>query len=104
MQRVLAPLQITDLAMLARAAAIDQASHDLLADASATARRQDIVGAVLPRHMPNSPGRPAVLASKDLPAPPNGAARHASRQADATAASTAIGKQSARFRTSSVPR
>jgi hypothetical protein len=66
-ESLLHDLQITDPAMLLRAAAIDQARHDLLAEATARSRRRDIATVALPQSMRQEPRRAASVAGKDFP-------------------------------------
>jgi len=66
-EHLLHSLQITELALLLRAAALDQATHELLAEANAKSRQQDSATAPQPWRNSNAPNRPPSLASKDLP-------------------------------------
>jgi hypothetical protein len=60
-------LQISNPAMLTRAIAIDQASHQLLAEASAKSLKRDELTADPPRPIRKTPAHPAKVASNDLP-------------------------------------
>ena len=66
-EHLLHGLQITEPALLLRAAAIDQATHDLLAEATAKSRKQDSAAAPLRQRSQKAPNWPARAAGKDLP-------------------------------------
>ena len=66
-ERVLHSLQITESAMLLRAAAIDQAGSDLLAEASAKSRSRDSLTASPAQPVRQARARAVRVASNDLP-------------------------------------
>lgn len=81
MERLLADLHMTDPALLARAAAIDQASHDLLDEASAKATRREETADLQPQRTKRTPGRTVRIARKDLPDRVSSVNRHSNRDA-----------------------
>jgi hypothetical protein len=73
-ERALRKLQIRDPALLLRAAVIDQAARDLVAEAAARAHSRDTVTIPVPRPAPGTrqaPGQPPRVASQDAPLPPH---------------------------------
>ena len=85
--------------MLSRAAAIDSATQSLIDQATAKASGLASLSNALQRDPgPRQPGKPAKLASKDLPQPPSlsEAADHARGSAAPTAASRAASRRTIR--------
>jgi hypothetical protein len=75
-ENALRKLHIRDPALLLRAAVIDQAARDLVAEAAGRARSRDIVTIPATRTAPGTrqaPGRPARVAHQDAPLPPHAA-------------------------------
>ena len=73
-EQALRKLQIRDQALFLRAAVIDQAARDLVAEATARAHSRDTVTIPASRPSPGTrqaPGRPAQVASQDAPLPPH---------------------------------
>jgi hypothetical protein len=69
-EHVLRSLEITNPGMLIRAAAIDQAARQLLAQAAANSRQRNTVDQPLPRRLRRAPSRAVRTAAKDLPSTP----------------------------------
>src|SRR5258708_22432926 len=67
---ILRSLDITEPGMLLRAAAIDDAARDLVANANASTRHRDILDDPGPRQIPLAVGRAARTAATDLPRTP----------------------------------
>jgi hypothetical protein len=68
-EHALRKLQIHDPALLLRAAVIDQAAHDLVAEATAKARSRDTATRPAPGTQ-HAPGLPARVTSQDAPLHP----------------------------------
>ncbi len=100
MERLLDDLHITDPALLARAAAIDQASHDLLDEARAKATRREETADLQPQRTKRTPGRTVLIARKDLPERVSCVHRHGDRDA----APTTVSRHSTGLRAPSVQR
>ncbi len=101
-------MQITDPAMLLRAAAIDQASRNLLAEASAKTRKRDSNAAAQPAQ-PIQPAsrRSARAAGKDLPrhrASPSPQLTHDQANSTAAPANTTTARSPAQSRTHRSPK
>jgi hypothetical protein len=100
MERLLDDLHITDPALLARAAAIDQASHDLLDEASAKARRREETADLQPQRTKRTPGRTVLIARKDFPERVSSMNSHSDRDA----APATVSRHSTGLRAPSVQR
>jgi hypothetical protein len=100
MERLLDDLHITDPALLARAAAIDQASHDLLDEASAKARRREETADLQPQRTERTPGRTVLIARKDLLERVSSVKRHS----DQDAAAATVSRHSTGLRAPSIQR
>lgn len=70
-EHTLRSLQITEPAQLLRAAAIDQATRDLLTQATLTTRQRNDLHYPPPRRIRQAPGQPARLAAQDHPPAPD---------------------------------
>jgi len=68
---ILHSLLITNPGMLLRAAAIDEAARDLIANAEASSRSRDSINQP-PQRKPATPSRAAAAAARDLPQAPGG--------------------------------
>ena len=75
-ERMLQVLQITEAAMLLRAAAIDDAARDLLANASESSRHRVSLNHSQPPHIQQAADRAATAAARDLPRAPAGRSKH----------------------------
>ena len=91
-QRVLRSLDISEPALLGRAAEIDNATHDLIAEATAKMQRRDAAGSgsrVRTQRTPSGLRHPAYLAARDSPSSPAGRSPDTAGQAAMLAASPA---------------
>ena len=79
-------LHITEPAMLLHAAAIDQATNDLLAEATAKSRNQTSSATSLPQGSSPRPCQPASLASQDIPRCATGSGQQATHPGQRTSA------------------
>ena len=85
-EHMLNGLRITEPAMLLRAAAIDDAARDLLANASASSRHRDSLNHPQPPHIQQAAGPAATAAARDLPRAPADRGQHARPKAPLAAA------------------
>jgi hypothetical protein len=75
-EHILRSLQITEPGMLLRAAAIDDAGRDLVANANASSRHRDSLNHPGPRQIPKAAGQAARMAATDLPRTPADRGQH----------------------------
>lgn len=84
-ERMLHGLQITKAATLLRAAAIDDAARDLLANAIESSRHRVSLNRSQPPHMQQAAGRAAKAAAGDLPRAQAGRSQHVRLEAPVAA-------------------
>jgi hypothetical protein len=70
LEHILRSLRITNPDMLIRAAAVDEATRELLAQAAVNSRHRNTVDQPSPQRLPRAPSHTARTAAKDLPTTP----------------------------------